>query len=150
MHTRETPRAVSNWRRIWLARSWMVSWWTVVRQYQSYCRLQRRNAPPVPTYKTCLLQTDNAFITPGAETRASSSSAGRVHMIWLWMKWSIRSSAWTYFKMEKANAALLTHVDAVSQIATRWRTFRRTIGHHSFRRFLQLQRHKPVPTNPGN
>ena len=104
----------------------MVSWWTVVRLYQSYRLLQARNALPVAPNTTYPLQTDNAFVPSVAEMRDSSSSASLVAMTWLWLTWSIQFSAWTSFKMEKANAASLIHEDAVSQIATRWKSFRWT------------------------
>ena len=123
--------------------SWMVSWWTVVRLYQSYRLLQRRNALPVAPSTTYPLQTDNAFVPSVAEMRASSSSASLVPMTWLWLTWSIQSSAWTFFfKMEKANAASLIHVDAVSQIATRWKSFRWIIRPP---RFFSLISATPVP-----
>ena len=112
--------------------SWMVSWWTVVRLFQSYRLFQRRNALPVAPNRTYPLQTDNAFVRSVAEMRNSSSSASLVPMTWLWLTWSIQSSAWTSFKMAKANAASLIHVDAVSQIATRWKSFRWTTRHPRF------------------
>ena len=91
--------------------SWMVSWWTVVRLYQSYRLLQRRNALPVSPNTTYPLQTHNAFVPSVAEMRDSSSPASIVPMTWLLLTWSIQSSAWTSFKMEKANAASLIYVD---------------------------------------
>ena len=112
--------------------SWMVSWWTVVRLYQSYRLLQTRNALPVASNTTYPLQTDNAFVPSVAEMQDSSSSASLVPMIWLWLTWSIQFSAWTSFKMVKANAASLIHEDAVSQIATPWKSFRWTIRHPRF------------------
>ena len=112
--------------------SWMVSWWTVVRLYQSYCLLQTRNALPVAPNTTYPLKTDNAFLPSVAEMQDSSSSASLVPMTWLWLTWSIQLSAWTSFKMEKANVASLIHEDAVSQIATRWKSFRWTIRHPRF------------------
>ena len=87
--------------------SWMVSWWTVVRLFQSYRLLQRRNALPVAPNRTYPLQMDNASVRSVAEMRDSISSASLVPMTWLWLTWSIQSSAWTSFKMEKANAASL-------------------------------------------
>ena len=110
----------------------MVSWWTVVRLFQSYRLLQRINALPVAPNRTYPLQTDNAFVLSVAEMRDSFSSASLVPMTWLWLTWSIQSSAWTSFKMEKANTASLIHVDAVSQIATRWKSFRWTTRHPRF------------------
>ena len=64
--------------------SWTVSWLTVVRLYQSYRLLQRRNDLPVSPYTTCMLQTDNTFIPSGAEMRPSSSLASLVPMTGLW------------------------------------------------------------------